>query len=130
MRKKVKRIDPFIVVDDPIFKTTVMVVVGPYDYYRTAMLGAFKVDPGELEPGVCGLFEPIQSTDKQTTVGVIWVPDWGISCLVHEIIHCVLWALEYRGMIVDESDDEVVSYFAEYLIKEILKHNPKFDGMI
>lgn len=50
---------------------------------------------------------------------VIWVSEW--KYLTHELLHCVHWILDDRGLSLTDSSEEAYAYLIGYLDNELRK---------
>ena len=128
-KKKVK-----FTVDDPIFKTETLFLLG---YDNTAMAkemikrGAYDFNAEELQNSTGAQLVVREYTDDKKrfykSVRVVWVESWGktpecIGVIAHEIFHLVITICSFKEVHVNEEDNETGAYLMDFYMRQAMGH--------
>ncbi len=109
---------------DRVYRVWVVFLIGPPEEFKRFLeLSTYTEtwqDPGS---GSC-----IMLCDENTTNGnratIVWMKEWNLGCLVHELSHLRDMVLRDKGV----DDTEAAAYYTEYWFNEICRARKRLPG--
>jgi hypothetical protein len=112
----------------PYFRHIYIDWLGANVYWTVCSIGEYSMlihNTFNLAPDVVdknGAMRVYES--KGAHVIVLWIDRPSIAMMAHEVIHGMTWLLDSRGIEVSRSNDEVLAYMVEYVMKQMSKEWP------
>lgn len=113
-----------IKITDPVFKTCISVIIGPASALNE-YLDYWGIEGREVSPSVDGRMIKVDPGDSErspdSNMTIIWLKKRDIPTLVHEVLHHIVKTFDEKNIPMSWDNTEVMSYYAEYLVGEIIK---------
>lgn len=108
MKKKFKQIN----IDDPIYRAPFSIFIGDESEIKKLLMKNGFYDYGEIHDA-----KYIPSGNKRAII----LKKTDIPTIAHEVLHYCFEVFESRGIPIRYENDEVMAYYFEMTIKNILK---------
>ncbi|MCA9345847.1 hypothetical protein KC871_04520 [Candidatus Saccharibacteria bacterium] len=107
--------------NERVYRRWVVLIEGSSEDFAKFLTDSGYKHTDELEPivanGMCIQLTP-ENTDSSYDCFVVWLREWNLPTLVHEITHLVIAAMEQVNTPIHEATTEQVAYYTEYWFTE------------
>jgi len=104
-------------VEEPIYNTKVTICQCPLSDFNAYIKKNFKTDLSSKP--AAGHFYATAHDKTGIEHLFVWFSKYEEMTLLHECLHCAVWAMESRGVEITSDNDEAFVYYTEWLFRTI-----------
>lgn len=115
--------------NEKVYRRWVVLIEGePKDFQKFLDNSGYKYTNDlslEDAKGMCIQLTP-ENTDSTNNCAIVWLKEWELPTLVHEISHLVIMAMQQVNTEINEQTTEPFAFYTEYWFTEFQRVRKKY----